>query len=137
MTLEILDDVERRCLERYIGRLAERLELVEVVVFGSVARGEAWPPGMPIRSDLDLLVVTRGPLTQETKDALFDETYPLFLECGRQISPAFVSEGNLSQSLPAAAASDGVRVWPRGMSVGSTELTKERRRRPRRRRERE
>ena len=89
-----------------------RVDLVEVVVFGSVARGEAWPAGMPIRSDLDLLVVTREQLPEETKDALFDETYPLFLECGRQISPAFVTQGKLSESLAAASARDGVRIWP-------------------------
>ena len=113
MTLELLTDVERDCLERYLDLLAERLgdDLVEAVVFGSVARGEAWPAGMPIRSDLDLLVRTRRELPEGEKAGLFDETYPLFLECGRQISPAIVARP--TPDLEAALAEDGVRVWPR------------------------
>jgi predicted nucleotidyltransferase len=113
VTLPRLTDAERRCLERYVALLAERLEddLVEVVVFGSVARGEAWPAGMPMRSDLDLAVLTRRELSAEEKDALFEPTYPLFLECGRQISPAIVKEP--SESLAEAIARDGIRVWPR------------------------
>jgi predicted nucleotidyltransferase len=113
VTLRLLNDVERDCLERYLELLAQRLgdDLVEAVVFGSVARGEAWPAGMHIRSDLDLLVRTRRELPEDEKAALFDETYPLFLECGRQISPAIVSRP--SPELESAVAEDGVRVWPR------------------------
>ena len=70
------------------------------------------PVAMPIRSDLDLLVATRRVLEQEEKDALFDATLPLFLECGRQISPAFVAEGNRSPALADAVSEDGVRIWP-------------------------
>jgi predicted nucleotidyltransferase len=70
-------------------------ELEEVWVFGSVARGESWPAGMPIRSDLDLLVVTRAEVGAETEQALVDATYPLFLESGRQIGPAFWSRERL------------------------------------------
>jgi predicted nucleotidyltransferase len=33
-----------------------------VRVFGSVARGESWPAGIPIRSDLDLLVLVSEPI---------------------------------------------------------------------------
>ncbi len=108
-----MNDVERGCLDRYLELLAERLgdDLVEVHVFGSVARGESWPRGMPIRSDLDLLVLTRRELAQEEKDELFDATLPLFLECGRQISPAIV--GTIPESIAAAVADHGVRVWPR------------------------
>jgi predicted nucleotidyltransferase len=113
MTLPLLNETERGCLERYLDLLADRLgdDLVEAQVFGSVARGESWPRGMPIRSDLDLLVVTRRELAQEEKDALFDETFPLFLECGRQISPAIVRV--VPESVAAAVAEHGVRVWPR------------------------
>ena len=113
MTLPLLNDVERTCLDRYVDLLVGRLgdDLVEVQVFGSVARGESWPRGMPIRSDLDLLVVTRHDLAQDEKDALIDATLPLFLECGRQISPAIVRE--VPASIANAVAEHGVRVWPR------------------------
>lgn len=115
MSLAILSDLERGCLDRYLDLLAECLgdDLVEAVVFGSVARGEAWPSGMSIRSDLDLLVRTRRELPDEEKGELVDATYPLFLECGRQISPAIVCVGTISESLAAAVAADGVTVWPR------------------------
>ena len=114
--LPSLSASERSCLERYLDLLAERLgdDLVEAQVFGSVARRESWPAAMRIRSDLDLLVVTRRTLAQTEKDELFDLTYPLFLECGRQISPAIVREGAMSKSLAAAVTADGVPVWPRG-----------------------
>lgn len=111
--LPLLTDVEQSCLGRYVELLVERLggDLVEIVVFGSVARGESWPAGMGIPSDLDLAVLTRRELTQPEKDALFEATYPLYLECGRQISPAIVAKP--SESLATAIARDGVRVWPR------------------------
>jgi predicted nucleotidyltransferase len=89
--LELLNDVERRTLDAYVALLRERLgeRLLAVRVFGSVARGERWPAGMPIRSDLDLLVLVAPPLDPEIVQELLDATYPLFLESGRQISPQF------------------------------------------------
>lgn len=76
-----------RYLRLLAARLGDRLE--EVVLFGSVARGEAWPKGMPIRSDLDLLVITNAALEDDLARELLDATLPLFLECGRQIGPQF------------------------------------------------
>jgi predicted nucleotidyltransferase len=92
-----LSETERDCLERYLRVLEEALgdELEEVWVFGSVARGESWPAGMRIRSDLDLLVVTRGILAGALEQELVDATYPLFLESGRQIGPTFWSRERL------------------------------------------
>ena len=89
--LAVLTATERACLDRYVAAVRERLggELVGVWVFGSVARGERWPAGMPIRSDLDLLVVTRSRVGAELEQELLDATLPLFLECGRQIGPQF------------------------------------------------
>jgi len=112
-TLPLLSAAERSCLDRYLELLAERLgdDLVEAVVFGSVARGDAWPRGMAIRSDLDLFVHTRRELTETEKAELFDATDPLFLECGRQISPAIVAHP--SAKLAASVEADGVRVWSR------------------------
>ncbi len=49
MPLAILTETERRTLDAYVELLRERLgaQLVSVHVFGSVARGESWPRGMP------------------------------------------------------------------------------------------
>jgi predicted nucleotidyltransferase len=97
--LPLLSEAERSCLDRYLELLVERLgdRLLEVAVFGSVARGESWPAGMPIRSDLDLLVLTNTPLEQEEIDALVERTMPLFLECGRQLGPRFRTREGLDE----------------------------------------
>jgi hypothetical protein len=50
-----------------------------------------------MHSDIDLLVVTAEALPHETAEQLVNETYPLYLECGRQIGPQFRSAGELSQ----------------------------------------
>jgi predicted nucleotidyltransferase len=112
--LELLNDAERRTLDAYVEILREALgdRLLAVRVFGSVARGEAWPAGMPIRSDLDLLVLVAEPLAEEEEQALVDATFPLFLESGRQISPQFRTRDQHAAS-PSRVAIDGdaVEVW--------------------------
>jgi predicted nucleotidyltransferase len=89
--VEGLTDAERRTLDAYVALLRDRLgdRLLAIRVFGSVARGEAWWDGMPIRSDLDLLVLVREPLDAALQQELVDATYPLFLESGRQLGPQF------------------------------------------------
>jgi predicted nucleotidyltransferase len=117
--LPLLRPAEQSCLSRYLVLLGDTLEddLVRVVVFGSVARGESWPRGMRIRSDLDLLVVTRSAVAQETAQTLLDATLPLYLECGRQISPQFRTADELEAETGRAAtfrehiARDGVTVF--------------------------
>jgi predicted nucleotidyltransferase len=114
--LPVLTELERSCLERYLDTLVEALgdRLLEVSVFGSAARGESWPPGMPIRSDLDLLVLTRDRLPNREIEALVDATLPLFLECGRQLGPQFrtregISEG--SGEFREELERDAIVVW--------------------------
>jgi predicted nucleotidyltransferase len=83
---------ERRCVRRFLDLLEEAFDdLRQVWLFGSFARGDAWGPHMPMNSDIDLLVVTVREVTAEAREALVNETYPLYLECGRQISPQFWS----------------------------------------------
>jgi len=90
-SLPLLTTTEQACLSRYVKLLSDSFgqNLVRVVVFGSVARSESWPAGMPIRSDLDLLVLTRTAVDQEIIQMLLDATLPFYLEGGRQISPQF------------------------------------------------
>jgi predicted nucleotidyltransferase len=91
LSFDVLSEAEERTLATYVALLEEQLgpQLLRVAVFGSAARGERWPAGMPLRSDLDLLVIVREPLDAELEQELVDATYPLFLESGRQISPQF------------------------------------------------
>jgi predicted nucleotidyltransferase len=112
---------ERACLDRYCALLRDRLgaALVEVRLFGSAARGDMWPAGSPMHSDVDLLVVTREAVDEAEAEALLDETYPLYLECGRQLSPHFFSERRLAapeddrtRAFLERIAPDAVTVWP-------------------------
>jgi predicted nucleotidyltransferase len=117
--LPLLTDVERSCLARYVTllRTALRPNLLSIVVFGSVARGERWPDGMPILSDLDLLVVVRTPVGDDRVQELLDATFPLYLECGRQISPQLRTEAQLAADDGRAAtfrehvARDGITIF--------------------------
>jgi predicted nucleotidyltransferase len=104
--LPLLSDTERSCLERYLDLLVETFgdRLLEVSVYGSVARGEPWPQGIPIRSDLDLMVLTSEPVRKEVENSLVDATMPLFLECGRQLGPAFKTPGELTHPKSEGAA---------------------------------
>jgi predicted nucleotidyltransferase len=113
--LELLTDTERRALDTYIDTLRARLgaRLLAVRVFGSVARGESWPTGMPIRSDLDLLVLVREQPSADEKHQLVDATLPLFLESGRQISPCFRTPAeHVASGSHEAIEADAVEVWP-------------------------
>ncbi len=115
MTLPTLRDVERDCLERYVRLVRDRLggTLLRVCVYGSVARGESWPAGMPIRSDLDLLVIVREPLDRALEQELVDATYSLFLESGRQISPTFrTPEQHSASASRDAIEADAVELAP-------------------------
>ena len=112
--LQHLNDAERRTLEAYVAELRATLgeRLLAVRVFGSVARGESWPAGMPIRSDLDLLVLVGEPLTASEQQELVDATFPLFLESGRQLSPQFrTPEQHDASPSRTAIDADAVEVW--------------------------
>jgi len=112
--LRHLTEGERDCVRRYVALLRERLgpELVRVVLFGSAARGDMWYAGSPMRSDIDLLVVTATPPAETAVEELINETYPLYLECGRQIGPQFRTEASLGlDAFAANVARDGVELW--------------------------
>ena len=65
-----LSDEERAVLECWIERLRDEVDVESVWLFGSRARGEARE-----ESDIDLLVVTRGPAERDRQRAwaLIDE----------------------------------------------------------------
>jgi predicted nucleotidyltransferase len=97
--MHTLSDSEHDCLRRYCALLHGRLgnRLVAVRMFGSAARGDMWSADSPMHSDIDLLVITRGELPEVEQEDLLNETYPLYLECGRQLSPHFFGEQRISQ----------------------------------------
>jgi hypothetical protein len=68
---------------------------------------------MPIRSDLDVLVLVARPLADDEADELVDATLPLFLESGRQLSPQFrTPEQHAASPSREAIDADAVEVWP-------------------------
>ncbi len=89
--LSHLGATERECALAYVHQLAERLgdNLFQIWLFGSAARGDMWPDWMPWHSDIDLLILTREPVANDVQEELMNATYPLFLQCGRQLSPQF------------------------------------------------
>lgn len=118
-----LDERERDCLRRYCDLLHARLGegLVAVRMFGSAARGDMWGAHAPMNSDIDLLVVTADDVPEAEQEELLDETYPLYLECGRQLSPHFFSrrrladpESERTRDFLARIEPDAVAVWPPG-----------------------
>ena len=116
-----LTAAERDCLARYCRLLAERLgdRLVDVRLFGSAARGDMWGAHAPMHSDVDLLVVTTEAVAEPEAEDLLNETYPLYLECGRQLSPHFFSSAHLAapedertREFLARIAGEVRVVWP-------------------------
>lgn len=114
-----LSEPERAAVLRYVRLLRERLGagVEEIRLFGSAARGDMWSPRMPIHSDIDLLVVTREPASGETIEVLVDATYPLFLACGRQISPQFRTSAELREPTSDRAREFAGRVAAEGRRI--------------------
>jgi predicted nucleotidyltransferase len=119
--LPYFEDAERSCVERFLALLHTALGdgLVEVWLFGSFARGDVWSRRMPMNSDIDVLVLTSSDVGPETREALLNETYPLYLECGRQISPQFWSTAKFddppseaARTFKALVVAEGKRIFP-------------------------
>jgi hypothetical protein len=116
-------------VDRFYALLEKRLgqRLVEVRMFGSAARGDMWPAHSPMHSDIDLLVVMSDEPSATEQEDLIDETYPMFLECGRQISPHFFSERRLkapgdegTRDFLQRMSRDAVVDWPAGSKPASS-----------------
>jgi predicted nucleotidyltransferase len=114
-----LSPTEQSALQRYVSLLIRRLghRLKAIWLFGSAARGDLWPPDSPMHSDIDILVITSDTLADAQVEELANDTYPLYLECGRQISPAFrsVDEADPSEEgddLILRVRAEGHQLWP-------------------------
>ena len=119
--LEHLNQEERGCVRRYLELIRARLgeDLTQIWLFGSSARGDMWSQKMPMRSDIDLLVLSQNPVPEEVQRDLFDATYGLFLECRRQLAPTFwtlarfaAPEGGKAAEFVARVRREGVQLYP-------------------------
>jgi predicted nucleotidyltransferase len=114
--LEHLTTAERacvlRCLDQLRGKLGDRL--IEVHLFGSFARGDAWRPTSRLRSDIDLLVICSARPPESEIEQFVTATYSLFLEHGRQVSPNFRTR----EALESPTTETGIAFWERFRSEG-------------------
>ncbi len=62
---------QRQALNELRRRLLEEFEIENLVLFGSVARGEA---------DIDILVITRHPMTRPERHEITDAVFEINLE---------------------------------------------------------
>jgi hypothetical protein len=123
--LRYMTETERACVQRYIEAVVRRLErnLVEVLLFGSFVRGDIWGRHWPMHSDVDLLILTTQPVQESDREDLINETYPLYLECGRQISPQFRTVAELQQPTTARGTAFKEQIAEEGRVVFSWEPT--------------
>jgi len=117
--LRHLSAAERDCLLRYCALLRERLgdRVRRLVLFGSATRGDMWEARSPMHSDIDLLVVTRTQLSEAAAEELVNETYPLYLECGRQIGPQFGTAAELERPADERASTFAANVARDGVEL--------------------
>lgn len=125
--LRHLSDEEGDAVRRYLGMLHDLLaeELVEVRLFGSAARGDLWPASSSMRSDIDLLVLTRDSIEPGTVEEIAQATYPLFLETGRQISPTLRTIGDLESPEDEKQAAFYQRVREEGAVLWRADVPEE------------
>lgn len=74
---QVLDELRRRLFDEY--------DIEALVLYGSVARGEA-----DEESDLDLLIVTAQPLTRFARHSITDAVFELNLHYGTNLSTLVV-----------------------------------------------
>jgi uncharacterized protein len=102
---------DRLLLQQLKARVAERLPLSRIVLFGSRARGDNEPD-----SDIDVLVLLEGSVSRESEEYVRSCAWELSYENGVVIFPLVVArteweEGLTSASLLAVAVgNEGVEV---------------------------
>ena len=88
--------------------------------FGSAARGDTSGARSPRHSDVGLRAVTSAQVADAEQDELVGDTYPGYLECGREISPHFFGELRLAapesdrpRELLRQIEPEAAGMWPR------------------------
>ncbi|HUP02252.1 MAG TPA: nucleotidyltransferase domain-containing protein [Gemmatimonadota bacterium] len=88
--------------------------LGEIWLYGSFVRGDMWSRRSSMTSDIDLLVLTSIEINAELRDQLDNEIYPMYLECGRQISLQFWSVAKFDRPPTALAQEFKERLLQEG-----------------------
>jgi uncharacterized protein len=89
---------DRLILERLKLKVAERLPLSRVVLFGSRARGDNEPD-----SDMDVLVLLEGSVSRESEEYVRSCAWELSYENGVVIFPLVVARAEWEEGLTSAS----------------------------------
>lgn len=104
-----LAENDRKAIESAAAVLRRSFAVARVILFGSKARGDS-----RVDSDIDLLVVTRGPATDDEKQRMTDALFDIELDLGVVISKLVVPldewENGVYRVLPIKAAVDAEGV---------------------------
>jgi uncharacterized protein len=98
-------------LRRLKARLAERLPLSRLILFGSRARGDNGPD-----SDIDVLVLLNGPVSRESEEYVRSCAWELSYEYGVVIFPLVVERTEWENG-PTSASLLAVEVGNEGVEV--------------------
>lgn len=82
---------QRQALAELRRRLFDEFDIKTMILYGSVARGEA-----DEESDLDLLILTTQPLTRFERHRITDAVFEVNLRCGTNISTLVVDHRSWS-----------------------------------------
>ena len=87
MNVTPLTDTQSQALNRIKRKVMDRFPVVDFVLYGSAARGEA-----DAESDLDLLIVTSKPLTRFKRHEITDIVFEVNLEFDTNYSTLVVDQ---------------------------------------------
>lgn len=82
-----MTSIEREVLDRFKASLAEQLDVSEIILFGSRARGDA-----DVFSDMDVIVVLVGTADDRSRDFVSDCAWESGLESGIVLVPIVFSQ---------------------------------------------
>jgi len=92
--MKALNHLQLKAMENFKERVKQKFDISSVIIFGSVARGEAEED-----SDLDVLVVTKNQLTHRERHVIYRIVTEINWEHDTNISVTIVDQLNWEQGL--------------------------------------
>jgi uncharacterized protein len=85
---KLLTEVQSKALAELRERMVKEFDVEAIVLYGSVARGES-----DEESDIDLLIITKTPLTRSERHRITDAIFEVNLCYGTNFSSLVVDRG--------------------------------------------